>query len=195
MPRVSQEHRAARRAEIIDAALRCFTRSGYRSTTMADIITESGLSAGAIYGYFGGKQELLVAVADHVLGDRRALLVSIGGSEVGGLGGDIVAAILRNLDESSLGSAVLQVWAEGGSIDPEIGDLVRAVFARMRESVIDMLAAWAVENPPASGVDSRTWATEVAPVVLGVVQGFMIQKSLIEDFDAAAYIAGVRAAM
>ena len=193
MPRVSQEHRAARRAEIIDAALRCFTRSGYRSTTMADIITESGLSAGAIYGYFGGKQELLVAVADHVLGDRRALLVSIGGSEVGGLG-DIVAGILKNLDESSLGSAVLQVWAEG-SIDPEIGDLVRAVFARMRESVIDMLAAWAVENPPAPGVDSSTWATEVAPVVLGVVQGFMIQKSLIEDFDTAGYIAGVRAAM
>ena len=32
---------------------------------MADIITESGLSAGAIYGYFGGgKQELFVAVAD-----------------------------------------------------------------------------------------------------------------------------------
>ena len=49
MPKVSQEHRDARRAQILRAAAACFERKGYQRTTMADIIRESGLSAGAIY--------------------------------------------------------------------------------------------------------------------------------------------------
>ncbi|MBH0119582.1 TetR/AcrR family transcriptional regulator [Rhodococcus sp. CX] len=193
MPRVSQAHRVARRAEIIDAALRCFARSGYQRTTMADIIAESGLSAGAIYGYFGGKQELLVAVADHVLGDRGSALTDDSGFAVEGPG-DIIAALLHKLDEGGLGSAVLQLWAEG-TIDPEIGELVRTVFGRLRAFVTDLLAAWAEENPSAIGTAPRTWAAERAPIVLGLAQGFIVQKSLIEDFDADAYIAGARAAL
>lgn len=193
MPRVSQAHRVARRAEIIDAALRCFARSGYQRTTMADIISESGLSAGAIYGYFGGKQELLVAVADHVLGARGSALTDDSGLAVEGPG-DIVAALLHKLDEGGLGSAVLQLWAEG-TIDPEIGELVRAVFGRLRAFVTDLLAAWAEEHPSEIGTDSHTWAAERAPIVLGLAQGFIVQKSLIEDFDADAYIAGARAAL
>ncbi|MGW0019859.1 TetR/AcrR family transcriptional regulator [Rhodococcus sp. NPDC003382] len=194
MPRVSEAHRVARRAEIIDAALRCFTRSGYQRTTMADIITESGLSAGAIYGYFGGgKQELFVAVADHVLGDRGRALIDDSGFEIEGPG-DIVAALLHRLDEGKAVSAVLQLWA-AGTIDPEIGELVRTVFGRLRALVTDLLAAWAEEHPSAIETDSHTWATEFAPIVLGIAQGFIVQKALIEDFDAEAYIAGARAAL
>ena len=50
MPKVSEQHREARRDQIVDAALRCFSRKGFQRTSMADIIAESGLSAGAIYG-------------------------------------------------------------------------------------------------------------------------------------------------
>src|SRR6187431_576833 len=70
MPRVSQEYRDARRDEIADAALRCFARTGVQRTSMADIIAESGLAAGAIYGHFASKQELIVDVARRVLGNR-----------------------------------------------------------------------------------------------------------------------------
>ncbi len=50
---------AERRAQIIEAALSCFTRKGYNKTTMDDIVAESGLSKGTLYWYFEGKDDLL----------------------------------------------------------------------------------------------------------------------------------------
>lgn len=38
-----------RREEILEAALKCFSKRGYHDTRMDDIINESGLSKGAIY--------------------------------------------------------------------------------------------------------------------------------------------------
>ena len=52
MPKVTDEYRIAKREEIADAALRAFRRKGFQGASMADIIAESGLSAGAIYGHF-----------------------------------------------------------------------------------------------------------------------------------------------
>lgn len=58
-----------RRAQIIQAALACFTRKGYNNTTMDDIVAESGLSKGTLYWYFKGKDELfLKAIASHFMG-------------------------------------------------------------------------------------------------------------------------------
>jgi AcrR family transcriptional regulator len=56
-PDVSEE----RRAQIIEAALACFTRKGYANTTMDDIVAESGLSKGAIYWYFKSKDGVFQA--------------------------------------------------------------------------------------------------------------------------------------
>ncbi len=64
MPRVKPEHKAARRAEIIEAARECFARNGFRATTLQDVFAESGLSAGCVYNYFQSKDELMLAVAD-----------------------------------------------------------------------------------------------------------------------------------
>ena len=62
-PDVSEE----RKAQIIQAALACFTAKGYNNTTMADIVEESGLSKGAIYWYFKSKDDLFVAALADVL--------------------------------------------------------------------------------------------------------------------------------
>ena len=67
MPRVTEEHRAGRRAEILTAAARLFAANGFHATSMADIISESGLSAGAVYRYFRSKEELIAAVAETAL--------------------------------------------------------------------------------------------------------------------------------
>lgn len=47
-----------RRAQIIQAALACFTRKGYNNTTMDDVAVASGLSKGALYWYFKSKDDL-----------------------------------------------------------------------------------------------------------------------------------------
>src|SRR3954454_3162407 len=68
VPKVTEEHRLARRAQIVAAARTCVTSEGFHKTTMADVIRESGLSAGAVYGYFKSKEEIVAAIADEALG-------------------------------------------------------------------------------------------------------------------------------
>ncbi|MGH3359366.1 MAG: TetR family transcriptional regulator, partial [Nocardioidaceae bacterium] len=49
MPKVSDAHRAARREQILDAAMSRFAVNGFQATGMADVIATAGLSAGAVY--------------------------------------------------------------------------------------------------------------------------------------------------
>jgi AcrR family transcriptional regulator len=64
MPRVTAAHEQAVRRRIVDAALRVFAEKGYHGATMQDVVRESGLSVGAIYTYFRGKDELFVATCE-----------------------------------------------------------------------------------------------------------------------------------
>src|SRR5580704_4714634 len=64
MPKISDAQRETRRQQILDAALRCFSRDGFHATTTADIVRESGVSQGTLYLYFATKDDIVVALAD-----------------------------------------------------------------------------------------------------------------------------------
>jgi AcrR family transcriptional regulator len=53
---------ASRRQAILDAALHCFTESGYAATNVEDIRDRSGASIGSIYHHFGGKEQIAAAL-------------------------------------------------------------------------------------------------------------------------------------
>src|SRR5690348_145367 len=46
------------RVRLLDAAARVFARQGYEGTKIMDIVRESGLSTGAVYGRFRSKNDL-----------------------------------------------------------------------------------------------------------------------------------------
>lgn len=71
MARVTQEHLDARRRQILDGAALCFARNGFHATSMQDVLKEVDLSAGAVYRYFSGKDELISAIVTEVLGEIR----------------------------------------------------------------------------------------------------------------------------
>src|SRR3954453_11825091 len=77
MPKVSEQHREARRDQIIDAAISCIAKKGFHRTSMADIIAESGLSAGAIYLQFSGKEDIALAVGKRILGNRISEITAL----------------------------------------------------------------------------------------------------------------------
>jgi AcrR family transcriptional regulator len=65
-PDVSEQ----RRSQILQAASRVFARRGFQETRMDDIVSESGLSKGALYWYFESKDDIIIAIVDSVL-DRE----------------------------------------------------------------------------------------------------------------------------
>jgi AcrR family transcriptional regulator len=64
MPKTSTAAKEARRTQILDAAVRCFARRGYYETTIEDLVTETGLSRGALYLYYPSKEAMYLAISE-----------------------------------------------------------------------------------------------------------------------------------
>ena len=69
MPKRDVAHMQGQRERILRAAIRCISELGLESASIAAIRKEAGLSAGAIYTHFGGKDEIIAGVAP-VRGDE-----------------------------------------------------------------------------------------------------------------------------
>ncbi len=62
---MAQEERSARsREQILDAALRLFSRQGYRGTSMREIAEAAGLSTGNLYHHFPDKETIFRTLLD-----------------------------------------------------------------------------------------------------------------------------------
>jgi AcrR family transcriptional regulator len=64
VPRVSSDHLAARRQQILDGARACFTRHGYEGATVRLLEQSVGLSRGAIFHHYRDKEALFLALAE-----------------------------------------------------------------------------------------------------------------------------------
>ena len=54
---------AARRAQLLDAALHCFVVKGFHQTSMRDIAAQAGVSLGSLYNHFDSKSALIAEIA------------------------------------------------------------------------------------------------------------------------------------
>jgi AcrR family transcriptional regulator len=64
MPKTSVAAKDARRTQILNAAVLCFARRGYYETTIEDLVTETGLSRGALYLYYPSKEAIYLAISE-----------------------------------------------------------------------------------------------------------------------------------
>ena len=90
MPKVSEEHREARREQILAGARTAFSRYGYEGATVARLEEATGLSRGAIFNYFPDKWSLFKALAERDQHRFLDLLVEHG-----------LDAVLQSLAEES----------------------------------------------------------------------------------------------
>ncbi len=58
---------AERKLQILDAAIKVFTRKGFEAARMEDIAHEAGLSIGGVYWYFKGKNEVIVGIMQTII--------------------------------------------------------------------------------------------------------------------------------
>lgn len=68
------EQSAITRDRIIHSAAACFAEKGYSACSMRDIAQRAGMSKGAVYGHFSGKEELfrIMIAGEHGRGAVRA---------------------------------------------------------------------------------------------------------------------------
>jgi AcrR family transcriptional regulator len=70
----------ATREQLIEVATRLFAERGYEDTSIEEVLTAAGVSRGALYHHFGGKDALFKAVVETVE-DRVMRTLSAAGSE------------------------------------------------------------------------------------------------------------------
>lgn len=196
MPKVSAEHRSEKRQQIIAATLRCVERDGFHKTTMADVVKESGLSAGSVYTYFRGKHEIIHAIASSgVTGVKDSIsgLIPEAGSGQAPPPPEraLEAAVQHLLDFSeqlgiNLPRIALQTWAEAAR-DPEFLALmapeargIRAAWRRYAEAAIDAGQFREDADPE-----------KIAMVLTGMLPGFILQHVVIGDVTPRTYAEGL----
>lgn len=69
--------KAATRARLLEAAARVYAARGFAGATLDDVAEEAGLTKGAVYGHFGSKDNLLVALMEEWLAAEIAEQVGL----------------------------------------------------------------------------------------------------------------------
>jgi AcrR family transcriptional regulator len=192
MPKVSQEHRDARRDQILTAAKRCFLREGFQATSMQDLFAESGLSAGSFYRYFANKEDIILAIAEQNLTMVTALIreVTAGGPERGL--GETLAGVLdtvqaRNREDQLAATAIL-TWAEALR-SPALHASFTDLMGRMRTDLAEVVAA----QQAAGALPKDADATALAKLFMAVVPGALVQLALFGEQDLGGVTAAARA--
>ncbi|MTD16234.1 TetR family transcriptional regulator [Nakamurella sp. YIM 132087] len=174
MPKVSEEHRAKRRQQILRAAMKRFGEGGLHSTSMADVIAESGLSAGAVYLYFKSKDELIAAVAQEVLGGVIARVESLRDAPVPASPGELVCALLDRATSKHQPSPIsslpllMSVWSEVTRSDAVLR-IAEGWITRLRDTITDVVRRWGEHR------EMPVDADRLAPLIMAMVQGYLLQ--------------------
>jgi AcrR family transcriptional regulator len=189
MPRVTEEHMARRRDEILVAAKRCFAREGFHATSMRDIYRECSLSPGAVYNHFAGKEEIVRALGEAALRDAEAQRAALAGIE------DPIEA-LRLLAAGSRVALVreedllMQLQLAGESVRNEaVAEFSRLAFEATHETVTALIG----RAQHAGHLDPLLDADALARVLIGIFQGVVMQTAIGVPPPREPHIEAVRA--
>ncbi|MBN8467644.1 TetR/AcrR family transcriptional regulator [Corallococcus exiguus] len=180
MPKLSEGSRQRRREDIAAAAMRCFARQGVASTSMADIISEAGSSAGSVYSHFSSKAELLRFTASAALSELGETVSDELPSER--TPASVLAHMLRSRSDRAYAQILLQIWAEGPR-DGELEEITRDSVIGLRALVRSALLPWCQDPARARKRHPDTAADEISDAVVTAVQGYVVRVSLDRDLD------------
>ncbi|MGH3386630.1 MAG: TetR/AcrR family transcriptional regulator [Nocardioidaceae bacterium] len=196
MPRVTDEHRAARREQILRAAWRCVAREGFHRSTMAHVIAESGLSAGAVYGYFKSKDELLNAIAERSIARIDEVFHEMLAGDAAPDPADVLETVLDRLmalaenPDGDFTLIAVQAWGEAARGGP-FRDLLEPQFKEIRGHWIEVARRWQAAGRLGEDAEPE----QVGRVLLGLMPGFVLQRLMLGGVTAPGYTNGLRALM
>jgi AcrR family transcriptional regulator len=203
MPRITEARREARRAEIVAAARRCFSRDGFHQTSMQEIATEARLSTGAPYRYFSSKEEIILEIAGDAFRVIFEPVTQLVDSAEPPTVADLVAAsinpVARDLTTDAAGQPVpvdellrcaVQAWAELLRNEDLRKQAVDG-FEHVRRRMTDVLRHGQAAGTVPSGLDPERGTR----VVMALLHGFVLQRVAFGLDDTEGFTNDVRAAL
>ena len=166
-----------RRAQIVEAALSCFSARGYHATTMDHLVAASGLSKGSLYWHFESKEDVFLALFDYLTQEIFGRVDEA--AEAGDV--DVVSLLRRELalflERFGAERRLLLAWAEFLS-HPRGRERMAAIYRKVRAKFGQLIQA---------GIDRGELralpAESVAAVLTGMFDALVLQAAIDPDFD------------
>lgn len=175
-----------RRSLILDAAARCFVRTGFHRATMQDIASEAGMSPGNLYRYFRSKGAMVEGLAER---DRAELAADFDAFDAGGDFMANFAAIGRkHFEDGPRDKAVLclQIWAEA-TRDPAF----QAIIAECEADVHGRLMALMEQARAAGDVPAGADIDAIVRMIQVLADGLFVRCAILPDFDPEREVGAV----
>lgn len=178
MRRANAQLQSDRRTEILDAAERCFARSGFHQASMQDICAEAGMSPGNLYRYFRSKEALIAGISERNRADAAASFARVGDAP------DFFAALaglarhhLVERTDSEVGLCA-EIMSESRR-NPDVAHLYQDIEHDIKTRIAAMLRRAAERGEIRADLDIEAAATVL--MVLG--DGMSWRRSVEKGFD------------
>lgn len=175
-----------RRSEILDAAERCFVRSGFHRTTMQDVAKVAGMVPGNLYNYFPSKNAIVAGLTERDRAKIAEDFASLADAT------DLMEAFRelgrRHFIEASREKAIiaLEIWAEA-THNPEIAHLYLAIQNEVRIGIVSVCRRAQQYGVIHADVDIDA----LASVILILSDGLMRRKAMDAEFDGKCEVDNV----
>jgi AcrR family transcriptional regulator len=161
----------ARRALLLAAARRVFTRAGYHGAGVADIVDEVGVARGTFYRYFDGKraifQEIVAEMIEEVIGVVKPIDVTRP------IPDQVVANVERLVQAIAAEDVCRVLFSEAVGIDEEGDDALRAFYGQ----ALGRIEA-ALRTGQALGVVRKSDVQVLSRCLLGLIKEPVLQAAL-----------------
>lgn len=171
MPKVSDAYRDRRREQILQAALKCVAANGFHRTSMREICREAGLSFGAVYNYFGSKEEILAALTEAGRAGKGSQIQEL---ETCATPRDALGRLFELVfaaygDESFrvYGPVDVECYSEALR-NPQVFEIMREELARLHESLAAMATRWKDAKALAPDIEPDCLARYLIALSIGI---------------------------
>ena len=174
------EKREVQIQRILDAAKKCFVRSGFRGASMHEICAEAGMSPGALYRYFPSKESIIEAISEGHRRDDIAILATMGdGPTV--MDGFMKAVMthMRHVHATGMGPLFTEIRAESMR-----NETVRNCCFKSEAQVIDAFQHFISGAAAAGLIDPLIDIKTLIPVMMAIGEGIIFSNLPEQGIDA-----------
>ncbi|TCU72514.1 TetR family transcriptional regulator [Bradyrhizobium sp. R2.2-H] len=165
MRKVDPVKHERKRREILDAAICCFTRDGFRGASTTDICTEAGISPGHLYHYFPSKIAIIEAMIDLGLcrsAERFEKILTAA---------DVIEALLADIEETSLRFRPAQILNLDGLAEAARNPEFAKIIERHTEAVRRMWTDFLRQAQSQGRVDPGLDPEATANILIAIIDG------------------------
>jgi AcrR family transcriptional regulator len=179
MRRANTQLQSDRRAEILEAAERCFARSGFHQASMQEICAEAGMSPGNLYRYFPSKEAIIAGIAERNRAEAAADFAAV--SKAADFFSGFAALARHYLVERTADEVALcaEIMTESRR-NPEIARIYQAIEVDVKAGLVQVLRSAAARGEIPGDLDFE----RIVIVLLAIGDGIEWRRAVDPSFDA-----------